>query len=112
MGPGPHGEKGSLCSHNAAAHHRQFRPVTIWGPPDQILDLPLIWQGASKVNMSIIGLQALYYCLCGDSYGMHGSAPESECDQVCLAGYGRCGASWRNNIYDTRPMAVANGTIV
>ena len=40
-GPGPHAEKGSLRSHDAAAHCRQFRPVTIWAPPDQILDLPL-----------------------------------------------------------------------
>ena len=33
MGPGPHAEKGSLCSHDAAAHHRQLRPVTILGHP-------------------------------------------------------------------------------
>ena len=31
--PRPHAEKGSLCSHDAAAHRRQFRPITIWGPP-------------------------------------------------------------------------------
>ena len=30
--PRPHAWKGSLCSHDAAAHRRQFRPVTIWGP--------------------------------------------------------------------------------
>ena len=41
-GPGPHTEKGSLCSHDAAAHRQQFRPVTIWAPPpDEILDPPL-----------------------------------------------------------------------
>ena len=40
VGPGPHTEKGSLHSHDAAAHHRQFRPVTIWAP-HQILDPPL-----------------------------------------------------------------------
>ena len=33
--------KGSLHSHDTAAHCRQFRPVTIWPPPDQILDPPL-----------------------------------------------------------------------
>ena len=33
VGPRPQAKKGSLCSHNAAVHHRQFRPVTIWGPP-------------------------------------------------------------------------------
>ena len=43
-GPRPHAEKGSLRSHNAAVHRRQFRTVTIWGPPlDQILDPPLIY---------------------------------------------------------------------
>ena len=41
-GPRPHSKKGLLRSHDAAAHHQQFRPVTIWAPPDQILDLPLI----------------------------------------------------------------------
>ena len=40
-GPRPHAEKGSLHLHDAAAHHRQFRPVTICTPPDQILDPPL-----------------------------------------------------------------------
>ena len=40
-GPRPHTENGSLCSHDAAAHCRKFRPVTIWAPPDQILDPPL-----------------------------------------------------------------------
>ena len=33
VGPGPHAEKGSLRSHDAAAHRQQFSPVTIWGPP-------------------------------------------------------------------------------
>ena len=42
MDPGPHAEKGSLRSCYAAVHHRQFRPVTIWAPPDQILDPPLL----------------------------------------------------------------------
>ena len=32
-GPRPHAEKDSLRSHDAAAHHWQFRPVTIWAPP-------------------------------------------------------------------------------
>ena len=41
VGPGPHAKKGLLCLHDAVAHHRQFRPVMIWAPPDQILDLPL-----------------------------------------------------------------------
>ena len=41
VAPGSHIEKGSLRSHDAAAHRRQFRPVTIWVPPDQILDPPL-----------------------------------------------------------------------
>ena len=33
VGPRPHTEKGSLRSHDAAAHCRQLRPVTIWAPP-------------------------------------------------------------------------------
>ena len=33
VAPGPHVEKGLLRSHDAAAHRRQFRPVTIWAPP-------------------------------------------------------------------------------
>ena len=32
-GPRPHAENGSLRSHDTAVHRRQFRPVTIWGPP-------------------------------------------------------------------------------
>ena len=32
-GPRPHAEKGSLHSHDAAAHHCQLRPVMIWGSP-------------------------------------------------------------------------------
>ena len=51
MGPRPHDEKGLLRSHDAAAHHWQFRPVMIWGPPDQILDLPL-HLGISFLNPS------------------------------------------------------------
>ena len=38
-GPGPHAEKGSLRSHDAAAHHRLSRSGP--PPPDQILDPPL-----------------------------------------------------------------------
>ena len=33
VGPRPHAEKGSLRLHDAAAHHRQFRPVMIWALP-------------------------------------------------------------------------------
>ena len=42
-GSGPHDEKGSLRSHDAAAHCRQFRPVTIWGPRSN--------PGSALVNM-------------------------------------------------------------
>ena len=31
-------------------HHQQFRTVTIWGPPDQILDLPLITTPVGEIQ--------------------------------------------------------------
>ena len=57
--PRPLAEKGSLRSHDAAAHRRQYRPVTIWAPPDQILDPPLELDSSRYVSF-FIGNSKLY----------------------------------------------------
>ena len=63
MGPRPHAEKGSLRSHHAAVHHRQFRPVTIWGPPrDQILDPPLILSPCMCAFVSVTVQAVTFEC--------------------------------------------------
>ena len=48
------------------------------------------------------GLQAASYCLCGDSYGNHGKALESQCSMTCSGESSQiCGDDMTNSIYTT-----------
>ena len=48
------------------------------------------------------GLQARAYCSCGNTYGSHGLASESECDETCTGDTSQiCGGGWRNSVYKT-----------
>ena len=41
-------------------------------------------------------------CFCGNSYGKHGSRPESECNDPCPGdSLEKCGGHWRLSIYLT-----------
>ena len=47
------------------------------------------------------GLQASTWCTCGNLYGKHGRAANSECNMGCSAAPGvKCGGIWRNSIYE------------
>ena len=73
--PRPHAEKGSLRSHNAAVHRRQFRTVTIWGPPlDQILDPPLLSElhRHKTLKLLITVNYRCWYCVTLGLFEIHG----------------------------------------
>eukprot|EP00026_Physarum_polycephalum_P012716 Phypoly_transcript_13043.p1 GENE.Phypoly_transcript_13043~~Phypoly_transcript_13043.p1 ORF type:complete len:193 (+),score=8.61 Phypoly_transcript_13043:77-580(+) len=46
------------------------------------------------------GLQNANQCFCGNSYGSHGQAPNSDCNMHCSGDSSEiCGAGWRNSVY-------------
>jgi hypothetical protein len=54
-------------------------------------------------NYQYFGLQATHHCLCGNSYGLYGQVPESECNKPCSGNANQiCGNDWRNSIYRQR----------
>ena len=54
----------------------------------------------SLTGFTYAGVQAGYACLCGNSYGKHGSIPESRCETSCTGDKTRtCGGGWANAVY-------------
>ena len=52
---------------------------------------------------SFAGVQVGYQCSCGDTIGVQGQAPFSDCYYPCIeGGRGNCGAGSRNSVYATR----------
>ena len=47
-------------------------------------------------------LQASDWCHCGNTYGIHGRARDSECNRRCKGNKREtCGGNWRNEIFTT-----------
>lgn len=58
----------------------------------------------------VIGLQNSDECYCGDGFGKHGEADESECNMACTgASKQKCGGPSRNSVYTLK---IQNGEIL
>ena len=52
------------------------------------------------ININFIYSTKRQECLCGDTYGKYGSAPETDCKSACNGDSSQiCGAGDRNSIY-------------
>ncbi|PAA94261.1 hypothetical protein BOX15_Mlig001756g1 [Macrostomum lignano] len=76
-------------------------------------DLPVLHHSSSTTpescvsrcksqNYKYAGLQASNWCLCGNSYGKHGKASDSDCKMACGGDSSKtCGGAYRNEVYPT-----------
>merc|ERR1719220_549826 len=52
-----------------------------------------------NLDLTYAAVQAMNWCLCGDSFGKHGQTLDEECNLTCQEGDSICGGLWRNNVY-------------
>jgi hypothetical protein len=61
-------------------------------------DMTPVACAAQCAGFKFFGVQAGYACFCGDDYGKHGPAPESDCNMPCTGdGSIMCGGAGRNS---------------
>eukprot|EP00795_Rhopilema_esculentum_P010317 gene10317-19015_t len=52
-------------------------------------------ESCKRRNYPYAGLQFKIECYCGHIYARYGQAPESDCNEPCLDGSGKCGGMWK-----------------
>ncbi|XP_035684906.1 beta-1,3-glucan-binding protein-like [Branchiostoma floridae] len=77
---------------------RDFPYVVTWSD----LTPPKCIRHCADMGFGYAGLQYAVECFCGNHYGTHGQAPESDCNHACAGGGDyTCGSGWRNSVWST-----------
>jgi glucan endo-1,3-alpha-glucosidase len=70
---------------------------------DNGMSLQVCAENCRSHNFSYYAVQGGRDCLCSNSYGRYGQAPEAECKDNCWGnGTQKCGGPWRNSVYRIR----------
>ena len=66
---------------------------------DQSLNIFYFWDFCMNINIFFLYIKS-DQCFCGNQYGSHGTAPETDCNMQCNGDSSKiCGGSWRNSVY-------------
>jgi len=69
---------------------------------DMNMDLCGAYCGGFQPQFKYFSLQFGDYCFCGNSYGIYGKAPATDCNMPCAGNASEtCGGIWRNSVFQT-----------